>query len=121
MHLSISFFVTDFVRKTTSNTLIPFLTTFFQQENSNQTHAHTHTHTHTEKINLRKDLYQQLKQQILNSSKLKDFADNNYEVDENGGKFSKRVENTLGKGEIACYEQFLPFPQFFKKTCTADT
>ena len=33
----------------------------------------------------------------------------------------KRVENTEGKGEIACYEQFLRFPQCFKKTCTSDT
>ena len=37
--------------------------------------------------------------------------------DENTGKFSKRVENTLGKGEIACYEQFLLFPQCFRKAC----
>ena len=33
----------------------------------------------------------------------------------------KRVENTVGKGEIACYKQFLLFPQSFQKTCTADT
>ena len=26
----------------------------------------------------------------------------------------------MGKGEIACYEQFLLFPQCFKKGCTAD-
>ena len=25
------------------------------------------------------------------------------------------VENTVGKGEIACYEQFLLFPQCFQK------
>ena len=31
------------------------------------------------------------------------------------------VENTVGKGEIARYEQFLLFPQSFQKTCTADT
>ena len=35
--------------------------------------------------------------------------------------FSKRIENTVGKREIACYEQFLIFPQCFQKTCTADT
>ena len=46
------------------------------------------------------------------SSKLKEFADN-FKFEENGIKFSKRVENALGKGEIACYEQFLLFPQFF--------
>ena len=32
-------------------------------------------------------------------------------------KFSKRVENTVGKGEIAHYEQFLLFPQCFQKAC----
>ena len=35
--------------------------------------------------------------------------------------FSRRVENTVGKGEIARREQFLLFPQCFRKTCTADT
>ena len=52
---------------------------------------------------------------------MKDFADNNFKFDENGRKFSKRVENTAGKGEIARYERFLLFPQCFQKTCTADT
>ena len=33
----------------------------------------------------------------------------------------KRVENTVGKEEIARYEQFLLFPQGFQKTCTADS
>ena len=61
------------------------------------------------------------KRQILQSSKPKGFADDNFEFDENGGKFTKQVENTVGKGEIACYEQFLLFPRFFQKTCTADT
>ena len=54
------------------------------------------------------------KQQILHSSKLKEFTDDNFKFDENGGKFSKRVENTVGKGEIARYEQFLLLPQCFK-------
>ena len=44
-----------------------------------------------------------------------------FEFDEKNGKFSERVENTVGKGEIACYEQFLLFPQCFQKTYTADT
>ena len=61
------------------------------------------------------------KRQILDSSKLKEFADGNFKFDENGRKFSKRVENTVGKGEIAHYEQFLLFPLCFLKTCTADT
>ena len=30
---------------------------------------------------------------------------------------SKWVENTVGKGEIAPYEQFLLFPQCFQKAC----
>ena len=61
------------------------------------------------------------KRQILDSSKLKEFSDENFKFDENGRRFSKRVENTVGKGEIARYEQFLLFPQCFQKTCTADT
>ena len=57
---------------------------------------------------------------ILDSSKLKGFADDNVELDDNGRKSSKRVENAVGKGEIACYEQFLLFLQCFQMTCTAD-
>ena len=58
---------------------------------------------------------------MLDSSELKEFADDNFKFDENDRKFSKQVENTVGNGEIAHYEQFLLFPQCFKKTCTADT
>ena len=61
------------------------------------------------------------KQQIVDSSKFKELADDNFKFDENGRKFSKRVEDTAEKGEIARYEQFLLFPQCFLKTCTADT
>ena len=57
---------------------------------------------------------------MLDSSKLKEFADDNFEFDENSGKFFKRVENTVGKGEIARCEQFLLFPQCFQKTITSD-
>ena len=49
------------------------------------------------------------------------FADDSSKFVENGKKLFKRVENTVGKGEIAHYEQFLLFPQCFQKTCTADT
>ena len=49
------------------------------------------------------------------------FADDNFTLDENGRKFSKLLENSVGKGEIARNEQFLFFPQRFQKTCTADT
>ena len=52
---------------------------------------------------------------------MQEFADDNFRFNENGRKFSKRVENTVGKGKIACYEQFFLFPQCFQKTLTADT
>ena len=52
---------------------------------------------------------------------MKEFADDNFNFYLNGRKFSKQVENTVGKGEIARYDQFLLFPQCFQKTCTADT
>ena len=58
---------------------------------------------------------------FLDSSKLIEFADDNFKFDGNGRKFSKRVENNVGKGEIALYEQFLLFPQSFQKIYTADT
>ena len=32
-------------------------------------------------------------------------------------KLSIQVENSVGKGEIARYEQFLLFPQCFQKAC----
>ena len=40
-----------------------------------------------------------------------------FRFDENGRKLSKWIENTVGKGEIACYKQFLLFPQCFQKAC----
>ena len=43
--------------------------------------------------------------QILDSAKLKRFLDDNFTFDENGRKFTKWIENTVEKGEIACYEQ----------------
>ena len=51
---------------------------------------------------------------------MKEFADDNFEFDEKSKKFSKRMESTVGKGEIARYEQFLLFPQCFENTSTAD-
>ena len=53
------------------------------------------------------------KRQILDSSKLKEFADDICKFDENGSKFSKRIENTVGKGEIT-HEQFLLSHSVFK-------
>ena len=43
-------------------------------------------------------------QSLLNLHK---FANDNFKFDEDGTKFSKWVENTVGKGES--YEQFLLF------------
>ena len=57
------------------------------------------------------------RRQTLDSSKLKEFADDNFKFEENGRKLSKRAENTVGKGEIARNEQFLLFPQCFQKAC----
>ena len=51
----------------------------------------------------------------LDSSKLRKFADDSFKFGENGRKFSKWVENTVGKGEIAHYEQFRLFSQSFKR------
>ena len=61
------------------------------------------------------------KRQILDSSELKEFADDNFRFNESGGMFSKRVENTAGKGKIARYEQFLLFQLCFQKICIAYT
>ena len=48
---------------------------------------------------------------------MKEFADDNLKFDENGRNLSKWVENSVGKGEIVRYEQFLLFPQCFQKAC----
>ena len=57
------------------------------------------------------------RRQILDSSKLKDFADDNLKFEENNIKLLKPFENNVGKGEIARYKQFLLFPQCFQKAC----
>ena len=62
-------------------------------------------------------LYNRLPDDKLNSSELKDSANDNLKFEENGRKLFKPVENTVGKGEIARYEQFLLFPQCFQKAC----
>ena len=48
---------------------------------------------------------------------MKEFADDNFKFHENERKLSKQVEITMGKGEIARYEQVLIFPQCFQKAC----
>ena len=47
---------------------------------------------------------------------MKEFADDNFEFDENDRKLSKRLENTVERGEIAHYKRFLLFPQCFQKS-----
>ena len=54
------------------------------------------------------------KPQISDSTKLKEFADNNFNIYENGRWFSNRVEN-MGKGQVARHEQFLLFPWCFQE------
>ena len=53
-----------------------------------------------------------LDNKILDRSKLNQSADNNFKFHENSRKFSKQVENTVGKGEIARYTVF---PTVFSK------
>ena len=48
-------------------------------------------------------------------------AADNFKSDENGRKFFAQLENMVGKGENAGYDQFLLFPQCFQMTCSADT
>ena len=50
---------------------------------------------------------------ILDSSYLKEFADDNFKFEENGRKLFKWVENTVGKGEIATFPTV-----FFKRLVT---
>ena len=50
---------------------------------------------------------------ILDSSKLKEFADNSFKYDEDGRQFFKWIKSTVGKEEIAHFEQFLLFLHCF--------
>ena len=54
------------------------------------------------------------KRQILDSSYSEQVTDNKFKFDENGGKFSERVENAMGKEEIA-RRAINPFPTAFSK------
>ena len=54
------------------------------------------------------------KRQILDSSKLKEFADNNFKLGENGRKFSERVENT-GKRINCSLRAIYPIPTVFSE------
>ena len=58
----------------------------------------------------------------LDSSKLKEFADDNFEFEESGRKFSKQVGNTEGKRRNCSSRAIFPFPPLcFQKARTADT
>ena len=52
---------------------------------------------------------------------MNEFADDNFKFDKNGRKLSKRIENIVGKGEIARYDQFLLSQQCFQKACFLGT
>ena len=45
----------------------------------------------------------------------KEFADDNFKLDKTGEMLPERVENTVGKVEIARYEQFLFPSSVFKR------
>ena len=51
---------------------------------------------------------------ILDRSKLKQSADDNFKFDENSRQFFKQVENTVGKGETL-FQAISPFPTVFSK------
>ena len=55
------------------------------------------------------------KQQTLHSSKLKEFADDNFRFDESGRMFSKQVENTKGKKKLLVMSNFSFFLSVFKR------
>ena len=50
-----------------------------------------------------------------------EFAEDDFKLYQNDGKFFKRVENTVGRREIARNRQYLLSPQFCQTTCTVDT
>ena len=52
---------------------------------------------------------------ILDWSKLKAFADDNFDITEMVQFFPDQVENIVGKGENAGYQHFLLFPRCFQK------
>ena len=78
----------------------------------------THFTTESETIKLCLTFYQMTK---FGFFQIERVADDNCKFDENARKSSYKVENTEGKGEIACYEQFLLFPQCFQKRLLLQT
>ena len=52
---------------------------------------------------------------FLDLSKLKEFAEDNFQFDKNGKKFSKRVENTVKKEKLLVTSNFYCFHSGFKR------
>ena len=55
------------------------------------------------------------KLQILESSKLKEFADDNFKFDEDDRKFSKQITKHCGKRRNCLLQAISPFPTVFSK------
>ena len=81
----------------------------------------THTKSPSNLFSFPLNLFPQTHTHIQNTLQNNVFAGKNLKFGENGRKFSKRVENGVGKGEIARYEQFLLFPQCFQKSYPEDS
>ena len=61
------------------------------------------------------------KRQTLDSSKLKEFADDNFKFFENRRTFSEYGRTHCGKRRNCSLRAISPFPTVFSKTCTTDT
>ena len=55
------------------------------------------------------------KRHILDSYKLKEFADDYFSIDGNGRMFSKWVKNNVGFWRICSLRAIYPFPTLFSK------
>ena len=58
-----------------------------------------------------------MRKQILDSSKLKGFTDDNFKFDEKWQRAIQTGRKHCGKRRTARYKQFLLFPQCFQKAC----
>ena len=56
-----------------------------------------------------------LNDKFINQSKQKELVDDNFEFDENGRWFSKRVEDNCGKRRNCSFRAISPFPAVFSK------
>ena len=58
--------------------------------------------------------------QFLDFSKFKGIADNKSKLEEMEVSIIDGVENIVGNGEMACFVQFLLFPQCFQRPSAAE-